>query len=424
MAKLAFVLWLFWGVTGCAPRDFWTSAERDDFRILESSIDEMADAQQSQEDGQDLSLAPLEVSRVSPVVASDAVYLDQALMIELNRVPLQFEQNQIRRSWLQEEQTDDTLALAVTVQENWISMRAVLKPDTRYTWMYPEGLFDSEIYWFFRTAWAGESEPARLRLSRPVAGEVAVSPVAALELAFNRPVEIDDFVLLCESQAIKCRAQPSRSGAKWTLHPETPLPGQKDCILQSEDRGVSLPFRTRIQIGHVALLSLSVDPQSDWSCSAGNCLPFTGEPGSGTVSTSDEYIVLINGSPRTIDLSDWALHYDDGSPEIWTLGDVVDPVFDDGISTLNRFRPGAIVVLGNPPGSMNNTGSLFLFDDTGQMIDSLEISDGPYWSDMYSLQRPGGGNAVGLEDEALRRFWDSESGSGYWKAVTAEPGRW
>jgi hypothetical protein len=142
------------------------------------------------------------------------------------------------------------------------------------------------------------------------------------------------------------------------------------------------------------------DPQGDHSENAGgNAVPFDSIPGSGTVSSVDEFVELHNGSADIVDLRGFALDFLDSTPSRYVFGDTSGGVlrFSPG-SAVEALLPGAFVLLGNPPGALNNALSIELRDPGGALADA--------WVEVDA-------NATSALDEALTRRWDGVAfGSG------------
>ena len=152
------------------------------------------------------------------------------------------------------------------------------------------------------------------------------------------------------------------------------------------------------------------DPQLDHSESAGgDAAPFAGLAGTGTVSATDEFVELFNDGSDAIDLSGYALAFADSSPSGYVFGETTGGtlLFSAG-SSLTGLLPGGYVLLGNPPGSLNNTIDLELRDPFGLLVASLSIEDG---------------NASGADDEAIALEWNGSTfGTGYVRAAATPLG--
>jgi hypothetical protein len=135
------------------------------------------------------------------------------------------------------------------------------------------------------------------------------------------------------------------------------------------------------------------DPQGDHSENAGgNAVPYDSIPGSGTVSSVDEFVELHNGGTEIVDLRGFALDFLDSTPSRYVFGDSSVGVlrFSPG-SAVDALLPGAFVLLGNPPGALNNALSIELRGPDGTLADAwIEVD----------------GNATSALDESLTRRWN------------------
>lgn len=135
------------------------------------------------------------------------------------------------------------------------------------------------------------------------------------------------------------------------------------------------------------------DPQSDHSESAGgNGVPFDPFPGTGTVSSVDEFVEIHNAGPDPLDLNGYTLDFLDTTPAQYIFGVSTGGVLrlSPGAS-LHFFPAGAYLLLGNPPGALNNAIDLVLRDPSGGLVDTFAIADGA---------------ASSLLDESVERVWD------------------
>lgn len=136
-----------------------------------------------------------------------------------------------------------------------------------------------------------------------------------------------------------------------------------------------------------------VDPQADHSDSAGgNGVPYDTVPGSGTISTVDEFLEIYNAGAAAIDLARYVVEFLDTSPDSYVFESATGVVlrFSAG-SSIRALLPGGFVVLGNPPGSMNNAIEVLLRAADGTLLDRFVIANGA---------------ASGAADEAFARAWD------------------
>ena len=143
--------------------------------------------------------------------------------------------------------------------------------------------------------------------------------------------------------------------------------------------------------GSVVINEVITDPQQDWSSGG-----FDGAPGGGAVSTADEVVELYIKTAG-LDLSDWTIELQDGSPTSGGLGagGAFAVARYSGAGNPANTSAGAYLVLGDPSsGSLNNTLLIVLKDGDGQVIDQVQLgADGAP-----------DGNASGPDDEAVGRL--------------------
>ncbi len=153
----------------------------------------------------------------------------------------------------------------------------------------------------------------------------------------------------------------------------------------------------------VLITEIVTDPQQDFSDSAeGDGIGFNSVVGTGTISTTDEYVEIFNGTPDVLDVSQWTLNMLDGSDESQLLSDESLTTFFDLGGSVASLGAGEFAVLGNPAGSLNNTITVELYNELNELVDSVDVDDA---------------NATGLEDEAFTRLPD-----GTWGLTVATPG--
>ena len=134
-----------------------------------------------------------------------------------------------------------------------------------------------------------------------------------------------------------------------------------------------------------------VDPQADHSeSSGGNGAPYDPIWGSGTLSSVDELVELGNLGCETISLSGYTLEFADTTPSSFQFGKDKGLLLFSEKSSLESLRPGGFVLLGNPPGALNNSISIHLRDPDGELIDTLKILKGA---------------STSIEDEGIHRGW-------------------
>lgn len=150
------------------------------------------------------------------------------------------------------------------------------------------------------------------------------------------------------------------------------------------------------------LTEVVTDPQQDFGESTPvNGVLFDSIVGTGTVGSSDEYVEIYNGTPDSVDLSLWSLQMQDGTDEVQGFDDGMELFFSGGGSVQN-FQSGEMLVVGNPQGSINNSVTIQLLNETSEIVDDVIIENG---------------NASGLEDEAVFRDADGD-----WIQGEASPG--
>ena len=134
-----------------------------------------------------------------------------------------------------------------------------------------------------------------------------------------------------------------------------------------------------------------VDPQADHSESAGgNGAPYDPIYGTGTISSVDELVELGNLGCETISLSGYTLEFADSSPSSFEFGKDKGLLLFSDKSGLDSLLPGGFVLLGNPPGALNNSISIHLRSPDGELVDTLRIRKGA---------------STGIDDEAIHRGW-------------------
>lgn len=368
---------------------------------------------------------PLRIVDLHPKPASDAVLLDTPLGVTFNRAIQKEERSQIGEIWL-EQVTDPLADASAWLPVTWEILgaeavgRAMLAPETMYRWHLPDSL-DEGVAGFFRTAAASSRQPVHLVFSDPRSGKRGVAPNGTLRVQFNRPVPLPAFSVTCNGAAINSLLfNRYRSAMIWESAAGTILPGSNDCQWHIGAIGRAITFSTRVALGDLALLAVNVDPRQDWSCSDDSCRAFCGDAGQSTVSTSDEYLVLVNGSDHWVDLRQIEIVMEDSTPESWVPDDQTDLCFM-GSGTLGALSPGEIVVLGNPPGSMNNETNVRLYYRS-ELIDWLSIASGELLSSEHLWQSPAGGKAQSGTAEIRRSF--GVDGGSYWKMTPARLGIW
>jgi len=212
---------------------------------------------------------------------------------------------------------------------------------------------------------------------------------------------------------------PARAEAGSGFKPTAPRPNGITAFVSTRVYGT--PFGSQRQRvarlaapGDVLINEVVTDPQTDWSSSG-----FSGVPGSGPVTESDEFVELYIKAGG-LNLDGWTIALDDGSP---SSGDLTS----SGAFQVARYvgggsphstAAGAYLVLGNPHGgsSMSNTILIVLKDNHGTVIDQVQLGDGGAPS----------GQSSGSDDEAVARLpngADSGDDASDFVQQAATPGR-
>lgn len=153
----------------------------------------------------------------------------------------------------------------------------------------------------------------------------------------------------------------------------------------------------------VLLTEVVTDPQQDHSDSeGGDEVSFDEHPGSGTISSSDEYVEIYNGTLDEVDVSEWSLGMFDGTDELQDLNDDKLDLFFSEEGSLEKLGAGEFLIVGNPGGALNNSILIELYDENGGVVDSVDVENA---------------NASDWNDEA---YYRDENGE--WLQGWASPG--
>lgn len=155
------------------------------------------------------------------------------------------------------------------------------------------------------------------------------------------------------------------------------------------------------------------DPRSDWSDNSGT--PFDSTPGNGTIDTGDEYIEIRNLSNFSVRVRDIVLRMSDSSTEDYVIGSgggTVE-VYTNG-SNVDMLQHGDILVIGNPPGNMDN-------DIVIQVLLNYVVPTVLAETELGGSGAPGG-ISTGPSDEAVRRISDTGNDSADFTHGTGDPG--
>ena len=172
------------------------------------------------------------------------------------------------------------------------------------------------------------------------------------------------------------------------------------------------PFDVATIRRRVRLSEVVVDPRLDWSDDDGT--PFDAVPGEGSVSTSDEFVELVNAAGSPVDLRGWRLDMLDGTDEVVVFGDSgstpirVTPPWAD----IAALPPCGVVVIGNPPGQLNNEIVLRLVRPDGALEDRMHLSGSAAFAGLPgTLAQTGGGKSSSAADEAVYPRWTTADGA-------------
>jgi hypothetical protein len=279
------------------------------------------------------------------------------------------------------------------------------------------------------------SEPPRIQGSDPRHGDLEITPLVQPTLSFSKRMAPEPLwvALRGPDGAVPLRVQWELDHTRLRIIPERPLAYASVYAVElgeaydawglpitgANDIVPDIRFVTQRTEGHVVINEIVTHPQQDWNETAGgNGIPFDDIPGTGSVTTSDEYIELYNGSPHAVDLSGWTLQQIDGSDQIHSMGQhsSVTERFSKAGSTLQHFQSGDYLVIGKPVGDNLDNVTLILRDANGFERDRVQFGNGAApW-----------GRATGIDDEAVLRIpngADTDSDAQDWQKGPASPGK-
>jgi hypothetical protein len=130
----------------------------------------------------------------------------------------------------------------------------------------------------------------------------------------------------------------------------------------------------------VVINEVVLAPQQDWGSTSNGNIPFDGTPGTGTVSSRDQYIEILNTGTTPVSLIGWRIEITDSSdgaevtPLAPNMEAGIELVFSVG-STQAALLPGGFAVLGNPNGTVGLDAYIVLKDNRGVVVDDVEIGD-------------------------------------------------
>lgn len=266
-------------------------------------------------------------------------------------------------------------------------------------------------------------DPPRLAAQEPPPGR-AVGAAQPIELRFGRRLATTSDPEVhgdCDGGRADLRWHWVRGGARARVEPRPTWP-EGPCVLSirgltPQDGGPGgdltvAAFDVALDRRRIRLSEAVVDPRLDWSDDDGT--PFDDTPGTGAVSTTDEFVELVNASGSPVDLRGWRLEMLDGTDEVVVFGASgstpirVTPPWAD----VAALPPCGVVVVGNPPGQMNNEIVLRLVAPDGELVDRMHLSGSTAFAGLpNTLARTGGGKSTSAADEAVYPLWTTADGA-------------
>jgi len=199
---------------------------------------------------------------------------------------------------------------------------------------------------------------------------------------------------------ISSEEEDSNTTTSSGTYPSTSSSTSEDGTSDSNDSQETV---TEFNWSRVLITEVVTDPQQDHSESTeANGVLFDGTPGTGTVGSSDEYVEIFNGTDASVDISSWNLNMIDGTDENQSLNDESWDTYFSNDGSLTEFGAGEFLVLGNPSGALNNSLTLELLSENGDIVDKLDVENA---------------NASDLSDESFYRLPNGE-----WTQGWATPG--
>ncbi|MEQ8714919.1 MAG: LamG-like jellyroll fold domain-containing protein [Cyclobacteriaceae bacterium] len=169
---------------------------------------------------------------------------------------------------------------------------------------------------------------------------------------------------------------------------------------------------TNTPTGTVLINEVVVNPEQDWSAGG-----FTGIVGSGTPSSTDDWVELFIGTAG-LNLTNWSIEVSlDNFSGALAAGEAFQTSAYFGAGSLENTEAGDYYVMGNPQGTENiQTNAQFtLRDDYGNIVDQLQLGGGTP-----------SGTSTGIDDESVARIpnaTDTDNDVDDFIATTATLGR-
>lgn len=180
-------------------------------------------------------------------------------------------------------------------------------------------------------------------------------------------------------------------------YPDGRAAGMHDFATRAATPGASNGDITPAAAGDALLNELVIDPQADYS-------------GDGALTSSDQWVELVNTSGAVIDLTGWTLWMVDTTPAVALLSEA-DVTFSAG-GNVQAWQPGEYLVVLNPLGQMNRDVFVQLRDATDTVVDTVEIGLNDLAGDGDDLAAPGDGanaSAVSVGASAIARMPDGQT---------------
>lgn len=157
---------------------------------------------------------------------------------------------------------------------------------------------------------------------------------------------------------------------------EEPKTEESDTSDMSDESDLSEEPETKPSYSKIGFTEVVNNPLQDWNDTlAGDGVLYNSVPGTGTVSVTDEWIEIYNGTDKAKDITEWSFEMSDGSDLTETFAETeATLVFSNGGSVQN-FQPDEFLIIGNPGGDMKNDIDLYLYSETLEMMDYVFIED-------------------------------------------------